>query len=153
MIHWAEKEWNVCKNIEHKTQRNNLFRKKKPNEIQNEFAWNLRSVIVIISLPEKSSSKLALCVITQTLPVFVNFNLMDPSEILKLWIKNIQPQFLTFCLDILIITTKVNNNYNFFYNQWTRMNLCQWKTNLNLSLTLQKPFLVAQFRVHLFCFH
>ena len=96
--------------------------------------------LVIISLPEKSSSKLALCVITQTLPVFVNFNLMDPSEIQKLWIKNIQPQFLTFCLDILIITTKVNNNYNFFYNQWTRMNLCQWKTNLNLSLTLQKPF-------------
>ena len=39
MIHWTEKKRNISKIIEHKTETNNIFRKKeKPNKKQNELA-------------------------------------------------------------------------------------------------------------------
>ena len=39
MIHWTEKNEILAKKTEHKTQPNNIFRKKeKPNKTQNELA-------------------------------------------------------------------------------------------------------------------
>ena len=59
-------------------------KKLKPNKTQNTLAWNLTCIVSLISsLPGKSSSKSASCVITQTLPVSVSFNLIDPLEVQK----------------------------------------------------------------------
>ena len=89
--------------------------------------WNFKlNWSLIPSFPEQSSSKSALCVNTQTLPVSICFNFMDSLEVQKLSLNLFNLSFFHFAQRFLL--------YQQSYHQWIRLNWYQSKRNLNLSV-------------------
>ena len=79
-----EKKRNISKSIEDKTQSKNIFRiKEKSNTHKTSLHKIVTCIVTNQLIAWKSFSKLTSCVMTQTLPVSVSLNLMDPLEFQK----------------------------------------------------------------------